>query len=244
VKLQFIHQIASTSTLICRPIPPIAPPSPLLLPKLSPLIGYCLGWTAQRLHSAVAGYQDCHLVVTVQSPPHNCAPTVVVNTIVAILLLVIAIVSSLSSAPHCAVASCLPSCPSSASSPPAGCSIASPDAAASHLPSTSAFHCALTSCHAPLVPPVQLIFMSPLLTLLPPIISVVVSAIVAAIGGGRESSPSSPLSASSSSSFIVIVQLIVMFTGAVVSRLSSSPSWQLPRAFPSLSPSPVAQRHC
>ncbi len=194
------------------------------------------------MRSAVSGHPDCRPIVVVQSPSYNGAAAVVVNTVVAILLLVIAIASSLSSASHRAVASRLPSRPCSASSPPAGCCIASPDPAASHLPGASASHHAVTSRHAPLVPLVQLIVASPLLTPPPPIIPVIVSAIVAIIGGGRESSPSSPLSASSSSSFVVIDQLIVAFAGAVVSSIASSPSRQLPRAFPSSSPSPVAQR--
>jgi hypothetical protein len=169
--------------------------------------------------SAVAGQPDCCPIVVVQSPLHNCTAAVIANTVVAILLLVIAIASSLSSASHRAIASCLLACPSSASSPVADCCIASPHAAASHLPGASASHCTITSCHAPLVPLVQLIDVSPLLTLPPPIVPVVISAVITVIGGGKESSPSLPLSASLLSSFIVIVQLIVAFAGAVVSSV-------------------------
>jgi hypothetical protein len=117
---------------------------------------------AQRLRSAVAGHPDCCPIVVVQSPSYNRAAAVVINTVVAILLLVIAIASSLSSASHCAIISCLLPCPSSASSPLAGCCIASPHATASHLPGFSASHHAITSCHAPLAPLVQLIVALPL----------------------------------------------------------------------------------
>jgi hypothetical protein len=77
------------------------------------------------LCSAVAGHPDCHPIVVIRSPLYDCSAAIVVNTIVAILLLVIDIASSLSSASHCAVASRLSSCPSSASCPPTGCCIAS-----------------------------------------------------------------------------------------------------------------------
>jgi hypothetical protein len=171
------------------------------------------------LRSAVAGHPDCCPISVVQSLSYNRATAVVVNTDVAILLLTIAIASSLSSASHRAIASHLSSCPSSASSPPAGCCIASPHATASHLPGASASYCAVTSRHAPLAPLVQLIVALPLHTPLPPIVPIVISAIIAVIGGGRESLPSSPMSALSLSSFVIIVQLIVMFAGAVVSSI-------------------------
>ncbi len=152
-----------------------------------PSAGCCLGWVAQRLRSSVAGHPDCRPIIVVQSPSYNPAAAIVVNTIVPILLLVITIASLLSSASHCSVASCLLSCPSSASSPLAGCCIASPHAAASHLPSASASHRAITSCHPPLMPLVQLIVPSPLLTPQPHIIPIVISAVVTMIISGRES---------------------------------------------------------
>jgi hypothetical protein len=211
-------KLPTPQPLSVNPSPQIAPLSPLFLPKLSPLIGCCLSWVAQRLHSAVAGHPDCCPIVVVQSLSYDCAAAIVVSTIVA-LLLVITIVSSLSSASHCAIASCLLSCPSIASSPPAGCCIASAHATASHLPGASASHRAVTSCHAPLAPLVQLIVALPLHMPSPPIVPIVISAVIAVIGGGRESSPSPPMTALASSSIIVIVQLIVTFPGAIVSSI-------------------------
>jgi hypothetical protein len=229
---------------ICHPIPPnrtplsFPPPQTVTVNWLLSQMGgtaiaFCCRWPP-RLPS-----HHCRTIPAVQSrhrrhhqhrchhpPPCNC------HCIFIVLRLSLRI------------ASCLPSCPSSASSPTAGCCIASPDATASNLPSASASHGTVTSRHAPLVPLVQLIVASPLLTPPPLIIPVVISAVVTVIGGGRESSPSSQLSASSSSSFVIIIQLIVTFAGPSSPVLLLSPSRQLPWAFPSLSPSPVVQRRC
>ncbi len=227
MKLQYLHQIVSTSTLICCPIHPDCPtlssppPQTVTIDWLLPWMGgsCCLGWVAQRLRSAVAGHPDRCPIVPVQSPSYIFAAAIVVNTIVAILVLAITITSSLSSAYHCTIAPRLLPFPSSASSPLAGCCIASPHTTTSHLPSASASHRTVTSRHAPLAPLIQLIVALPFHTPPPPIIPTVISAVVAIIGGGRESSLSSPMFASSSSSFVVIVQLIVTFAGAIVSSI-------------------------
>jgi hypothetical protein len=156
------------------------------------------------LRSAVAGHPDCCPTITVQSSSYNCATAVVINTVVAILLLVIAIASSLSSTSRHAIASRLLPCPSSASSPPAGCCIASPHATATHLPGATTSHCAVTSCHTPLAPLVQLIIALSLYMPPPPIVPIVISAVIAVIGGCRESSKTLPMSASLLSSFVLL----------------------------------------
>lgn len=116
-------------------------------------------------------------------------------------------------------------CPSC---PPAGCCTAAPSA----YSSTS--YCAPTSRHTLLLPLVQLIVVTALLSPLPSNVSITISAAVAIIGGGREYSLSLLMSASLSSSFVIIT---------IICSLSALPWQQLQQTFPSSSSS-TAAKHC
>ncbi len=238
MKLQYLHQIASTLTLICRPIPPNCPTLSSPLPQtvtinwLLPLMGgtataFCCCWPPRLLS------HRCRTIPVIKlhlrhCPQHPCChpPPCHRHCIFIVLRLLLRVASHL-----------LP-CPSSASSPSADCCIASPHATASHLPGASASHRTVTSCHAPLAPLVQLIVALPLpLSLSSSLLPLPSLAVAESLCRHRQC-----LHCCRHHLLSLFSQLLSLL-GTSSAVLSSSPSQQMPWAFPSSSPSPVAQRH-
>ena len=97
VELHCLHQINSTPTLLSCPSPQITPLSPVLLPKLSPLLDYCLGWAAQSSRASclsLSTHQHPIIAIKSSTSKHRHGHHHIVDDVDAIIILDTAVVTS------------------------------------------------------------------------------------------------------------------------------------------------------